>query len=935
MLENIIELTLSNHIKEQNSFFVFPTQTAADLWADKIIFLNNINAVATERFIAWDQFKGDSIRSTHQNKTSIPSVMRKIFTEMIITKNFKKPFFKEIIVPEYSNQSLGFVNWISSLLPSLSLWKKNFDRNKNTPDNEDLDLLELYRRYNSFLEQNNLFDPAWETPPFKSDGKHYFIFFPEILSDYSEYKNILEDSKDSITIIYVPKMTEASKPSVDFFPDSRTEIKNIALYIRKCHEEDNINWTDIAISIPDMETYGLYIKRELDLYQIPNVVKYAKPLSDTGAGSFFEQAKDCVSEKFNFNSIKNLLFNTELPWKENDIINQVINFGKENNCICSFNYDNEIVDVWEKSFNEAKTEELARIFYKELKDHLTRFVSSKTFEELRNNYFEFREKFFNMELCPAQTDRIISRCITELNSLIDIEKNFPNCNISNHFDFFVNYLSEKNYLAQSENQGVQIIPYKLGACAPFSCHIIVDASQSSISVIYKELSFLREDKRIKLLKNTDSNVTDLFINLYRINSDKVYFTASSKTFSGYSQASSYLTENNLTKQENIVPLEKDFYCQEKSWFLKNTNTKIAPFQDKITEIEKTGFENWKNSQNQNKNDVDLSLKKIDEIIRQTRYSNDKIKISTTHLKYFFNCPRIWLQKYISKIEQQNNEAELMDYFAMGNLYHKILELYCVELKKRKMIVHVSENGLDENYSKILTESIDTAIKIEKNSYLEKELLKTTKTALSNEIKNTVESFSRFFEGCTVIDMEKNLYYQNPEKDYICEGKIDCLLSDDSESEFILIDFKSSNVPENLYYGITDTTEKKDSGKSDDETPDFQMPMYLYLLKNQEKPIIVENCGFFSIKTGLCTPVLGETLQKRVSAIKKSRNQKDAITLDTFEPTMQKFLDSMEEYSLKIKTKDFSINNDNQDFAKCNSCNYRAICRRTFNISRQD
>ena len=42
MSKNIIEETLVQHIKEQNSFFVFPTQTAADLWADKIIFSDNI-----------------------------------------------------------------------------------------------------------------------------------------------------------------------------------------------------------------------------------------------------------------------------------------------------------------------------------------------------------------------------------------------------------------------------------------------------------------------------------------------------------------------------------------------------------------------------------------------------------------------------------------------------------------------------------------------------------------------------------------------------------------------------------------------------------------------------------------------------------------------------------------------------------------------------
>ena len=50
---NLIEQTIKTHIHELTSVFVFPTQTAADLWADRATnpTVTNVSAVAMERFI--------------------------------------------------------------------------------------------------------------------------------------------------------------------------------------------------------------------------------------------------------------------------------------------------------------------------------------------------------------------------------------------------------------------------------------------------------------------------------------------------------------------------------------------------------------------------------------------------------------------------------------------------------------------------------------------------------------------------------------------------------------------------------------------------------------------------------------------------------------------------------------------------------------------
>lgn len=82
-----IEKAIRENISNPSSVFVFPTQTAADMWAEKITEDEQHRSVAMEQFAAWDDFKGRSIKSRNQDKTSIPSLMRQVFAANLIQQN--------------------------------------------------------------------------------------------------------------------------------------------------------------------------------------------------------------------------------------------------------------------------------------------------------------------------------------------------------------------------------------------------------------------------------------------------------------------------------------------------------------------------------------------------------------------------------------------------------------------------------------------------------------------------------------------------------------------------------------------------------------------------------------------------------------------------------------------------------------------------------
>ncbi len=953
-MQNIIETTLKENIKNQDAVFVFPTEIAASMWADRATFVTQCSAVAMERFLAWDKFKGEAVRSENQNKNSIPSMMRSIFVSNLIAENAENPFFKSLISPKYAKCSGGFTDWIASILPKLALWKEYFDKGDGTKDEEDEDLLILYEKYSSFLNKFNFFDPAWEKPPFKSNGKHYFIFFPEINSDWEEYKKILESSKEFITLINVPSVNENDEGEVKFFKNARIEIKNVAGIVRKMHEENKIEWQAMAVSVQNMDLYGPYLDREFDLLEIPHVARFSRPLSKTSAGNFFTQIQECNNSKNSFGAIKNLLLNTELPWKNGEIIQKLILFGQENHCICSFvdSEKNELKDVWIESFKDTQFKDYeVEKFYKDLNIHLKNFARAENFVELRKAYFAFRNYFFEMSNCSEKTNNILSRCIATLGEMIDLEQNF-NCKVPSPFNFFVEQLGKTKYLEQAKNGGVQIYQYKNAACAPFDCHFIVDSSQSSLSVLYKDFSFLNENKRRKLLNRDETNVSDKFVQLYQLNSLKnpAYFTCAEKTLDGYSQPVSYLNVNNLLRETDEDKLYScNYYNAERKWFSGESS---GEFPDTITESQSVSFKNWIELQQKE----DILNQKTCEVVNSLGSKKDEngnfepVWVSTSMLKKFYDCPRKWL--FDSKdlnLKEKDDAAVLIDQYASGNLYHKIMEIYCQKLLENKWPIEISIDKddiktLDQKYIEILKMAVDEAIVFdgtgnEKNCYLKKELLKTTKKSIYDTIYQFVVYFSTIFNNCDVIKTEGKLRYEDKELNYIFNGRLDCLLQCRKSGQYFLVDFKNSksSIPEkNLYFDEENYMQQViETGAEipleEQDLMDFQMPSYVFLLEKQEN-IKIKNAAFIPFKldtTSKIVPVFGDSMEMR------SETKKTIPDYDEFMVNVSKMQECVENYVQKIRAGDFSLNPKVQNFEKCLSCDFNSICRKTFNVAKHD
>jgi len=962
---NHVEKTLLENIDNPNSLFVFPTDISASGWADRLLRLAG-GTIAMNKFIAWDDFKQNSIKSKVRNKKSIPSVLRKIFVSGLVNENAqeaargKTPLFSSLIKVEWAQAASQFTPWLTGVLPQLGVWFKKVtglttdsvlgekaENAASKTEGDDKDLFVLIRRYALFLNKHSLFEPAWETPPFNDEGKEVFIFFPESLSDYGEYRELLADSRHVKTISVAN--TDNLKCDTFFYTNSRSEIKEAALYIRALNENHCVNWDSIAVCIPNSENYEPYVLREFNNRNIPFVKRSSKFLSDYPAGGFFRSILECVSQDFSFSSLVSLIMNKALPWKNVLSIEKLVQFGIDNNCLYSWveeiDGEKKYINVWEDAFNNPihYFDGEVRKFFNELKKRLNTFRGCESFNELRRQYFIFREYFFNMDICGEESDLILSRCISELMELVEIENSFPDVKAPDPFLFFTEYLDEVSYLPQQELTGVAILPYKTAAAAPFDCHIILGAGQESLSVIYSRLDFLPRKKREELgIPDEDASLN--FINMHKYNSKKASaFFCSEQTFSGFAIPHSRIdspSEPRVSYSTDTAFADKfsrDYFNTESSFYSTPAITNEEKSQ-KLHENQINGFTNWKNRRGKKSTSGGKWTvgEKVKNIIKEKYAKTGKYGVSATSLQKYYQCSFKWLFENVFAIENARIETSLMAENLSGLVYHAILNNFFTELKNDSPLLGPAQTdsglSLPPSYRALLEKSINKVFDCfpllksdgsPQMSALTARLLRAGKDDFIYHLDGCLSSFLSFFVGYRVAGSECSYKYE--EDTYILNGFVDCILKETREStdKYVIVDFKLKNMP-----ARRDCT-------TDEETPltDFQLPMYITLIEKNEQ-FDVYTALFYSILDQKPLVLFGTIRDGNANKNIPSKEEEQIIrNSERYMKIFNEFKNKTEQFTKEISSGNFTVfpleNND------CYNCDYQRICRTVYIIDREN
>ena len=944
-----ISAVLCENLSDDKTIFVFPTDTVMNSWIDWLIMnphKSGVDAVAFERFCAWDTFKGKYVQAKKEGYTVIPSILRKFFVSDLIARNAQKPEnerLQVIINPkdEYAKNAGSFENWIEKNLSALNFWKKRLNENTGEYgelDAEDKDYLYIYEEYCRFLEANKLFEPAWIEPESFDVKNKFVIFFPELLEDFSDFE-IIFSASPAITLCTIAK--DVPSPKAYRYNDSRSELRQTMLRIIDIVESGRADWSEIALSVPDIDTYRPYIEREFVLYNIPFVIKSGQPLTKNCAGRIFREIYECHSSGFTYDSVRSLLLDECVPWKEEyaEVRENLIREGNRMRCLCS----PEEKDIWRQCFG-SKTkrlelagaesgeikyfEELQKFYnqiHKAVEDFFDTESEADSFEKIRTSWMNFKSQFLGQNSdFSEEANNILSRCIKELEAIIRMQKDYSECNLTipSAYEFFLRIIDDKTYTPQTKKTGVNIFKYKLSAAADFRYQFVIDASQDNIDIQYKRLTFLNATKRAKLHLIEDDrtrNATEAFIKLYAKNtsgadSDFVHFSYAEESFAGF-----MICHNALQEDKNPKLYDSLDYIKRERDYISGKCDEVT----RLTESQKAQFEKWKQTN-------------VSKVLTTPHTINDKIKNRLTDrhqkesgllrvsargdLEKFFPCPRRWLLQSILKLHDDSLDTNLMQNYDMGNLHHKILELFFKEFEGKKLPALNDENT--QEIHDLIFDKVSEGIKSPsdfRDSILVINALESQKENICKTVNAVIFEILQKFSGYTVEGIEKT-FSQNAEL-FEWYGKIDLLLKSDS-SEYVIIDYKnsSSSVPK----------KKEMFSDRNDILGDFQMPVYYKLIGGTSYEDFEDRIygGYFcNIKEAKFTAVT----QKDGTKIAGPLEYKE--TLRVLDDYGKLFMEQTEAQNFEPGTsKDYKDKQNVRVYENCIACPCKTICRTTYTVA---
>ena len=941
---------LKENLKHKDTIFVFSTDVALVSWAEWCVKnpqASGVKAVALERFIAWDTFKEKYAVAKESGRHAVPAVLRKVFVRNLIEENAAgvrsgKPIFKSIVNPQFADDADSFADWIAKNLPLLKTWYEKFSRyasdHPEAADDEDEDYLTLYRRYVDFLGES-MFEPAWLMPDFTEERKKFIIFYPEQLEDFDEYEAVFA-AVENITSYVLPEK-EVHTGEVFVYPDARTELRRTALCIRDIIGKSGgeLSYEDIALHVPELETYRPYIERELANYRIPFVVRSGERFTVGSAGSIFEDIDECRKNNYSYDSVRRLVLDGRVPWKNKALNESLVREGNRLHCIC--NYGEK--DVWIEALGKSGKSERELELYKRLKKSIEAVTGAKSFEGLRTAWLIFKNEFLSDDEFSIEANNILGRCIAELETLVAIEKDYIEplgLKLRSPFSFFINELRSKTYRPQDTLSGVSVFDYKVAACAAYPVNIVINCTQDALTVVRKPLGFLTTQKRRALgIRDSDAAST-AFIRLYgkfnNAGGARSVFSCSEQTFSGFAIPHTYF--NIAPVEKNHTPFDEldadDFILNERKWFLSESDAPRA-----LSDLQKAQYENWKASSDFSLNtpcaqSVDTGVKKIiDYVLKERRTLNGSssedasvVKITQSDMRDFFPCPRKWLFKSVVKLREDSLDASLFEKYDQGNINHKILELL---FKSFDTLPVTSEDGTfgerETDIRKLIKEKTYDAICDKSFGFYQSPIALRVLEAQSGKFEKIIIDFlhefckqGKGFGGCRVVSTEASCEAWESGKRYKYFGKIDCVLSDDA-GRIIIVDYKNTVPPSIASCRADETT---------GTLKNFQCAMYVTLW-NLADPVKVDKMVFCSIKNaGDNTVVIDYGDDKKLP-------ESYAPTLSVFDRYASLFYETVENGNPEplrgVRHGDDALIVPDV-YSDCMACDFKTICRTAYTVA---
>ncbi|MDE5897907.1 MAG: PD-(D/E)XK nuclease family protein, partial [Treponemataceae bacterium] len=496
---------------------------------------------------------------------------------------------------------------------------------------------------------------------------------------------------------------------------------------------------------------------------------------------------------------------------------------------------------------------------------------------------------------------------------------------------------------QEKDAGVSVFSYRLAAEAAYPFRFVINCTQKALTVPFRTLPFLNNEKR-RALDITDSDeASSAFIRLYGAwngaERGRTVFSCAEQSFAGFSIPHTYFEAADCPA--GGTPFSEldggDFFLAERNWLLGGRRADAAPSE--LTDMQRRGFFRWRSCAA--KADgmdggpaSDAVRRKVGALFarRSGRLGGAvpaAVSISQDDMKDFFPCPRKWLFKKALFLHEDTLDAELLSVYEPGSVNHKILELVFSDFQKNGAPLPVTEadgtfGAVERSVRALVARCAREAIHSPEMAFHGSPLVLAMLDSQQQQFERTVCDFLHSFcssdkdgfGGFTVHSTERRFCAQT-DGGYALFGRTDCILCGD-DGAVSIVDYKNSaaSVP-----SISSCRVREDGALEN-----FQIAMYVALWS-------ASSCGSVPVERAAVCSVSGG----RQSVVVDGRDGRK--TMEQFEPTLRafrlycgRFAEKVSSGRLEPVSRPSSIFENLDAYSDCAACDFRAVCRTTFQIA---
>ncbi len=532
-----------DHTLGSGGICVFPAEVTVAFWrGDTVRRRAAANgsmqdaALPADRFISWDTFKETTTRSD-ATRRPVNRRVRTLFIHSCLDENRRDPWLKRLVPPEHAERSLRFAPVLRSGLPGLPGVRTAAGYRMLDGDLvSDLDA--LAGRYEQFLEQYDLFEPAWAAADTHTSGIRYTVFFPELLEDWPEFESAVRSSPDVTVYEQFPATIDPDAVTVAEYSDSLVELRSVLDRVEAVLET-GVSVDSVMLTVADLASCRDELEREARRRGLPLGMRAGLTLAEHAAGGIFRAMQEVVSSRFSPDDCTRLFRSPAVPWFEPEAMNLLSRFGVEHGCLSTPRFD-----AWKAAFDAGGSrrfreaaevagwpvDELARQFVS-LREAIESIVHASTFAEIRQNlYAHLIGSLVDPDGFAAEIEPVFQRCLIVLGEWIEAEVQ-TGMSVRNPFSVFLESLSEVVYVRPADRTGVPVYPYRVSAGVAPQHHFVVGLGRSAIEATRSPSPFLRIHER-DLIDASEHDMTAAFLNAYACSGEKLSLSYSAQTFSG-------------------------------------------------------------------------------------------------------------------------------------------------------------------------------------------------------------------------------------------------------------------------------------------------------------------------------------------------------------------------------------------------------------------